>query len=434
MRTTSRPVNQGVLHMNVLAIDIGGTHVKMLATGEASPRRFPSGPTMTVEQMVSGVRKAAAGWNFTAIAIGYPGVVFNGRPASEPHNLAPGWVGFDFQRAFGLPVKLVNDAAMQALGSYQGGKMLFLGLGTGLGSAMVVDGEVEAMELGHLPYRNGTYEKYLGNGGLKRRGKAKWRRSVTDVVTILAAALEPTDVVIGGGNASKLKKLPEGCRLGNNANAFVGGFRLWEPAAQAAAAPLVAGHSAAGEPTLFAGTAESAKPGGLTALPSWAALGRHDKMVRGLHLRTLFEDDTERGPRLATEADGVYPDYSKNRITQETLSLLLRLADESGLQARIDAMFSGEAINVTEHRAVLHIALRAPRGEVVLLDGEDVMPRIHAVLERMANFAQQICSGGRKGATRTSSTLGLAGRASAPAWPSPFSKITATGLAPSSSV
>jgi polyphosphate glucokinase len=223
--------------MNVLVIDVGGTHVKLLATGEKSPRKFVSGPKMTVEQMVSGVLRLAQGWAYEAISLGYPGVVLHGRPASEPHNLAPGWVGFDFEAAFGCPVKLMNDAAMQALGSYRGGRMLFLGLGTGLGSAMVVDGIVEAMELGHLPYRKGTYEDYLGERGLKRKGKKKWRRCVNDVVSILVAALEPTDVVIGGGNVARLKELPPGCRAGDNANAFLGGFRLWEDAGTATAPP-----------------------------------------------------------------------------------------------------------------------------------------------------------------------------------------------------
>ena len=188
---------------------------------------------MTAEQMVAGVRKVVQGWSYEAVSIGYPGVVLHGRPVAEPHNLAPGWVRFDFEKAFGPRTKMMNDSAMQALGSYEGGKMLFLGLGTGLGSAMVVDGIVEAMELGHLPYKKGTYEDYVGERGLKRRGKKKWRRSVADVVALLTAALQPTEVVIGGGNVSKLKELPPRCRKGDNANAFRGGFLLWEPPADA---------------------------------------------------------------------------------------------------------------------------------------------------------------------------------------------------------
>lgn len=216
--------------MQVLVVDMGGNHVKILATGQEERRKFASGRSMTVEEMVSGVLKAAEDWKYLAVSIGYPGVVLCGRPFAEPHNLAPGWVGFDFEAAFGCPVKLLNDAAMQALGSYQGGKMLFLGLGTGLGSAMIVDGIVEPMELGHLPYKKGTYEEYVGARSLKRRGKKKWRKHVTKVVDYLFSALLPTDVVLGGGNVNKLKELPPGCRAGDNTNAFLGGFRMWEQA------------------------------------------------------------------------------------------------------------------------------------------------------------------------------------------------------------
>jgi polyphosphate glucokinase len=216
--------------MNVLVIDIGGTSVKLLATGQDAPRKFSSGPGLTPEQMVAGVVQAAAGWDYEAVSVGYPGPVLCGRPVSEPVNLGPGWVGFDFAAAFGRPTKVVNDAAMQALGSYEGGRMLFLGLGTGLGSALIVDGVIEPMELGHLPYRKATFEDYVGIRGLERLGKKKWRRLVADVVARLTAALEPESVVLGGGNVRKLKELPPKCRAGDNANAFIGGFRLWEPA------------------------------------------------------------------------------------------------------------------------------------------------------------------------------------------------------------
>jgi polyphosphate glucokinase len=213
--------------MNVLAIDVGGTHIKILATGKKTPLKLVSGPKMTAKQMVRGVKKLAAGWNYDAVSIGYPGPVLHGRILHEPHNLGPGWVGFDFKQAFGCPVKVINDAAMQALGSYKGGSMLFLGFGTGLGSAMVVDGLLEPMELGHLPYRKATYEDYVGIGGLKRYGKKKWRKYVLDVVQRLSTALEPDEIVLGGGNVKLLKKLPKKCRQGDNANAFVGGFQLW---------------------------------------------------------------------------------------------------------------------------------------------------------------------------------------------------------------
>ena len=213
--------------MKVLAIDVGGTHVKMLAFGEKTPQKFVSGPKMTAQQMVSQVKKLATEWEYDAVSIGYPGPVLQGHILHDPHNLAPGWVKFNFKKAFGCPVKVINDAAMQALGSYKGGSMLFLGLGTGLGSAMIVDGFLEPMELGHLPYRKATYEDYVGLRGLEKYGKKKWRKYVVDVVERLTAALEPDDIVLGGGNVKQLKKMPKGCRQGDNANAFVGGFRLW---------------------------------------------------------------------------------------------------------------------------------------------------------------------------------------------------------------
>jgi len=214
--------------VKVLVLDIGGTHVKMLASGQRESRQFESSPDLTPEEMVAGVRKAARGWKYDAVSIGYPGFVLRGRPVAEPFNLGPGWVRFDFRAAFGCPVKIINDAAMQALGSYRGGTMLFLGLGTGLGSAFIDHGVVEPMELGHLRYRKGTYEDYLGKRGLEKRGKKKWRRHVAEVTAELIAALGPEDVVLGGGNVKKLKELPPGCRAGDNANAFTGGFRLWE--------------------------------------------------------------------------------------------------------------------------------------------------------------------------------------------------------------
>ena len=216
--------------MNVLVIDIGGTHVKILATGHDAARQFDSGPTLTPKKMVSQVRKLASDWKYDGVSIGYPGPVLRGRPVLEPPNLGTGWVGFNYERAFKRPVKFVNDAAMQALGSYKGGKMLFLGLGTGLGSTMIVDGIVEPMELGHLPYKKATFEDYVGVRGLEKHGKKKWRQYVADVVKRLIAALEPDKVVLGGGNVKKLKELPEGCVAGDNGNAFIGGFRLWEKA------------------------------------------------------------------------------------------------------------------------------------------------------------------------------------------------------------
>jgi len=214
--------------MKVLVIDVGGTHVKLLASGQKVHREFVSGPHMTPQRMVAGVCKLVTDWDYEAVSIGFPGPIRRGRVAREPWNLGRGWVGFNFSRAFKCPVKLVNDAAMQALGSYRGGHLLFLGLGTGLGSTLILDGLLAPMELAHLPYRAGTFEDYVGLRGLEKYGKRKWRKFLFDVVARLMAALEADDVVLGGGNVKKLKKLPPGCRAGDNGNAFRGGFRLWQ--------------------------------------------------------------------------------------------------------------------------------------------------------------------------------------------------------------
>jgi len=219
---------RGLARMKVLAVDVGGTHVKILATGQNDKREFASGAQLTAARMVERVKALAQDWAYDHVTVGYPGPVLHGRPAAEPHNLGKGWVGFDFGLAFGLPTRVINDAAMQALGGYRGGRMLFLGLGTGLGTTFIVDGIVEPLELGHLPYRKATYEDYVGLHGLQRHGRKKWRRHVADVVERLAAAMEPDEIVIGGGNAALLKELPPSCRLGDNANAFIGGFRIWD--------------------------------------------------------------------------------------------------------------------------------------------------------------------------------------------------------------
>ena len=218
---------------SVLVVDVGGSHVKVRASGEPERRRADSGPTITASAMVAAVRELAAGWDWDRVSVGIPSPVHNGRVASEPVNLGGGWVGFDFEAAFGRPTKVVNDAAMQALGSYEGGTMLFRGLGTGLGSALVTEGLVQPLELGHLPYRKATFEDYTGEAALERHGRKRWRRDVADAIETLRAALEPHYVVVGGGNADKLKELPENVRLGDNENAFLGGFRLWDPDAPA---------------------------------------------------------------------------------------------------------------------------------------------------------------------------------------------------------
>lgn len=216
-------------HPAILVIDIGGTHVKL---GLSTPRRqceFDSGPKLTAKAMVAKVKELTDSWAYQAVSVGYPGPVAGNRPIAEPYNLGSGWAGFDFAKVLHRPAKVVNDAAMQALGSYRGGRMLFLGLGTGLGSAMIIDGVVEPMELAHLRYRKGkSFEDYLGSRGLRRLGLKKWRKHVTDVVKILSAALEPDYVVLGGGNVKKIQKLPPRARRGSNDKAFVGGIRLWK--------------------------------------------------------------------------------------------------------------------------------------------------------------------------------------------------------------
>jgi polyphosphate glucokinase len=213
----------------VLAVDVGGSHVKALASDQQERRRFVSGPSLTPQTMVAGVLETVADWAWDVVSVGIPTPIKDGKVASEPVNLGQGWVGFDFEAAFAKPTQVVNDAVMQAIGSYRGKRMLFLGLGTGLGSTLIVDGVVVPLELGHLPFRKKTFEDYVGERGLKRLGKKKWRKAVFEVVAQLSAAMEPTDIVLGGGGVDKLDELPEGCRRGENENAFRGGFRLWDP-------------------------------------------------------------------------------------------------------------------------------------------------------------------------------------------------------------
>ena len=223
---------------STLAIDIGGTHVKIRIPSDPDKRKFESGSTLTPRQMVDGVRKLAADWNFDSVSIGLPAPIRNDRPVKEPANLGPGWLGFDYDTDFGVPVKVINDAAMQAVGSYNGGRMLFLGLGTGLGSCLIVNHDIMPLELAHLPYRKGrTFEDYVGVHGLESLGKKRWCRHVTRICGMLFAALLPDEIVIGGGNMIHLKTMPEHCRAGDNANAFEGGFRIWQPE-WAAAVPV----------------------------------------------------------------------------------------------------------------------------------------------------------------------------------------------------
>jgi polyphosphate glucokinase len=215
--------------MNVLVVDVGGTNVKIRLSGQRQVRKFRSGPELTASQLVDGVIRTIKGWRYSAVSIGYPGPVSRGTVLAEPNNLGPGWMGFDFKKAFGCPVAVINDAAMQAVGSYEGGRMLFLGLGTGLGSALVENHVILPMELGHLPYKKKkTFEDYVGRRGLERLGKKKWRRAVNDMVARLRDALVADHVVLGGGNVKKLAHLPADARRGDNAHAFLGGERLWE--------------------------------------------------------------------------------------------------------------------------------------------------------------------------------------------------------------
>ncbi len=213
---------------NILTIDIGGSHVKVMTSRERIKREFDSGPDLTAKDMVRQVKALTKDWRFDVVSAGYPGPVAGNRVLKEPVNLGTGWKDYDFERAFGCPARVVNDALMQALGSYDGGRMLFLGLGTGLGSAMILDGALAPMELGHLPYRKKTFETYVGAAGLKRLGRKKWRSHVDEVIARLTAALQPDYLVLGGGNVDKLDKLPDNTRRGDNENAFIGGFRLWD--------------------------------------------------------------------------------------------------------------------------------------------------------------------------------------------------------------
>jgi polyphosphate glucokinase len=245
-----KKVPRTALPRRILVVDVGGTHVKFRIDGRGTPQEFVSGPELKPAHMVRKIRAHTQRGGYDAVSIGYPGLVFHGRITDDPHNLGKGWVGFDFARAFGKPVKVINDAAMQAIGSYAGGRMLFLGLGTGLGATLIIDGLVEPTEVGHMPYRHGhTFEDYLGERGRRRRGNGKWRKSVLDVVEQLRRAFEADYVVLGGGNAARIKKLPQGVRLGNNRNAFIGGLRIWRSGTDGLVRPArAAAHRSVGRP------------------------------------------------------------------------------------------------------------------------------------------------------------------------------------------
>ena len=232
-----RPMKRVTL--DILVLDIGGTHIKVRCTGESEVKKFASGPTMTPRIMVDTIQKLTAGWRYDVVSIGCPMPVMKGKPVKEPVNLGKGWVRFNYEKAFGHPVKMINDATMQALGDYQGGRMLFLGLGTGLGATLIEEGVLVPLEVAHLPYKKGTFEEYTGNKAFEKKGKKKWTKEVCKIIELLRAALEPEEIVLGGGNAINLKKIPKGCRVAENSNAFIGGFRLWEhPPGKPTASPM----------------------------------------------------------------------------------------------------------------------------------------------------------------------------------------------------
>jgi glucose-6-phosphate isomerase len=355
--------------MTVLVIDVGGTHVKMRLSTSPERRQFDSGEGFTPQQLVEGVRRHTAGWTFDVATIGVPCPVLRGHVMDDPWNLGRGWVGFDFTAALGVPVKVLNDAAMQALGSDEGGRMLFLGLGSGLGTALVNDGEVVALELAHLPFREKTFEDYCGQRGLNELGEVAWRHTVLEATEILRDAVAAEYVVLGGGNVRLFVDLPFGVRRGHNDHAFNGGFRAWD----SADAP----HS-------------TLPHDGLHELRS---------LVPQPHLRELFAEDPARAMRFSIDVGGLHVDYSKQLITNEVMDGLRRLAQTRGVEALRDQMLAGEPTNVTEHRAVMHVALRNRSGRPMLVDGKDVMPEVHAALDHMREFSEQVRSGQWSGST-----------------------------------
>jgi glucose-6-phosphate isomerase len=348
--------------MRVLVVDIGGTHVKLMHSGDPESRKFDSGDGFTPQQVIDGIRAHTADWTYDAVTIGIPSPVVRGKVTEEPWNLGRGWVGFDWAAALGKPVRILNDAAMQALGSDEGGRMLFLGLGSGLGTALVDDGRVIGLELAHFPYKDSTFEDVLGQRGLIALGEDAWRAAVIEGGTLLKAALVAEYVVIGGGNARLFDTLPPGFRLGHNDKAFEGGFRAWQRADLTATA---------GSP-----------------LASLASLAPRE------HLRELFAGDPGRADRFfLTVGDHLWVDYSKNLITQQSMQALFELARKTGVEALRDRMFAGEAINFTEQRAVLHVALRNRSARPMHAGGRDVMPEVRAALEHIRTFSESVRSG-----------------------------------------
>jgi len=346
--------------LRILVLDVGGTHVKLLCSGDAEPRKFDSGAGFTPRQLVDGVKTHTADWTYDVITVGVPSPVLRGAVMAEPWNLGTGWMGFDFAAAFGVPVRVVNDAAMQALGSDEGGRMLFLGLGSGLGTALVDEGRVVALELAHLPFRDKTFEDYCGAKGLEELGEPAWRAVVLEAAECLRSAVAAEYIVLGGGNVRLFDALPKDVRRGSNDNAFTGGFRTWDGEAATSRPP------AASDP-LRRGP-----------LPS---------------LADLFAADPGRAARFSIDVGEIHADYSKNLVTPAVMKALYALARERGVETLRDRMFAGEPINITEGRAVLHVALRNRSDRPMRVDGRDVMPGVRAALDHMRRFSEAIRSG-----------------------------------------
>jgi len=354
--------------MRVLVVDVGGTHVKLMHSGSSEARKFDSGDGFTPQQVVAGVKAKTADWKYDAITIGIPSPVLRGAVTEEPWNLGTGWVGFDWAAAFGKPVRILNDAAMQALGSDEGGRMLFLGLGSGLGTALVDDGRIVALELAHLPYRNQTFEDLLGQRGLKALGDVEWKRAVLEGAELLRAAVAAEYIVLGGGNVRLFHDLPEGFRRGDNDKAFEGGFRAWDQ-------PEIA-------------------DGGPSPLEALKAFAPREP------LRELFARDPARAERFFMKVGGhLFIDYSKNLITGDSMKALFELARKTGVEALRDQMFAGAPINSTEKRAVMHVALRNRSNRPMLVNGSDVMPEVRSALDHMRAFSESVRNGKRLGYT-----------------------------------
>ena len=358
--------------MRVLVVDVGGTHVKLMHSGSQESRKFDSGVGFTPQQVVAGIKANTADWSYDVITLGIPSPVVRGKVMEEPWNLGKGWVDFDWAAALGKPVKILNDAAMQALGSDEGGRMLFLGLGSGLGTALVDEGRVVPLELAHLPFKGETFEDLLGQRGLKALGEERWKAAVLEGAELLRAAVAAEYVVIGGGNVRLFSELPPNYRRGHNDKAFEGGFRAWEAGGAGAASDA-------------SGASEAKNAGPLHALAAFAPRQ---------HLRDMFTADPARATRFfATVGEHLFIDYSKNLITQDSMAALFQLARKTGLEALRDRMFAGDTINNTEQRAVLHVALRNRSNRPMHVNGRDVMPDVRAALDHIRTFSESVRSG-----------------------------------------